>query len=178
MKNITYLFATIIVLTLTACGGGNEQVDNKVESEILKGYEELNLSEWGFNLKIMIPKSDIHGKPSVVLTERGTLEIIVGIDFGIEIMYGDGNIALLKQDLEEDLIFTSEIILEEKNALVYAQNIPDAGVQTQNHFLYRAEVGTEIFEVRDVIDSEYSSGMIEKMLESAKTIKSSNDVNL
>ena len=93
-------------------------------------------------------------------------------------MYGEADLALLKSDLQEDLVFTSEIIKEEENALVYSQNIPDAGVKTQNHFLYRAEVGIEVFEVRDVIDGEYGSGMIEKMLEAAKTIKSSNSVEV
>ena len=33
-------------------------------------------------------------------------------------------------------------------------------------------VGTEVFEIRDVIDGEYGTGMIEKMLQAAKTIKS------
>ncbi len=175
MKRVTYLFATIIALSLTACGGGAEDpVEEVVETVVLKGFEELNLSEWGFNLIVMVPKEEINGAPEVTLTERGALEIVVGLDFGIEIMYGEADIELLKMDLKEDLVFTSEIIKEEENALVYSQNIPESGVKTQNHFLYKAQVGSEVYEVRDVIDGEFGSGMIEKMLEAAKTIKSSN----
>ena len=172
MSRLTYLFAIIIALSFTACGGEEQGTDETVETVELKGYEELNLAEWGFDLTIMIPEAEIHGDPEVVLTERGALEIIVGTGFGIEIMYGEADIALLKTDLQEDLVFTSEIIKEEEKAIIYSQNIPDAGVKTQNHFLYKAEVGTEVFEIRDVIDGEYGTGMIEKMLQAAKTIKS------
>ena len=172
MKKIAYLFATIIGLTIASCGGADKPTEDTVEKVVLKGYEELNLTEWGFNLTVMVPQADIHGNPEVILTERGALEIVVGTGFGLEIMYGEADIALLKADLQEDLVFTSEIIKEEEKAIIYSQNIPDAGVKTQNHFLYKAEIGTDVFEVRDVIDGEFGSGMIEKMLEAAKTIKS------
>lgn len=173
MKRLTYLFATIIALSFTACGG-DEGTDETVEVVELKGYEELNLSEWGFDLTVMIPEAEIHGDPEVLLTERGALEIVVGLDFGLEIMFGEGDIELLKMDLKDDLVFTSEIVKEEDNAIIYTQDIPDSGVKTQNHFLYKAEVGTNIYEVRDIVDGEFGSGMIEKMLEAAKTVKSSS----
>jgi hypothetical protein len=168
MKKISYLFVTLLALTIASCGGTDQPVEEKV---VLKGYEELNLSEWGFNLNIMVPQADFYGKPKITLTERGALEIIVGLDFGIEITYGEADIALLKSDLKEDLIFTSKIIAEEENAIIYTQKIPDSGVKTQNHFLFKAEIGTEVYEVRDFVDSEYGKGMIKKMLAAAKTIK-------
>lgn len=171
MKRVAYLFATIIALSFTACGG-EEGTEDTIEVVELKGYEELNLSEWGFDLVVMVPEAEIHGAPEVVLTERGALEILVGLDFGLEIMFGEGDIELLKMDLKDDLVFISEIIKEEENAIIYTQDIPDSGVKTQNHFLYKAEVGVDVYEVRDVIDGEFGSGMIEKMLEAAKTIKS------
>jgi hypothetical protein len=172
MKRLTYLFATVIALTFTACGGGEEGTDETVETVELKGYEELNLSEWGFELTVMVPEAEIHGDPEVVLTERGALEIVVGLDFGLEIMFGEGDLELLKMDLKDDLVFTSEIVKEEDNAIIYTQDIPDSGVKTQNHFLYKAEVGTDIYEIRDIVDGEFGAGMIEKMLEAAKTVKS------
>jgi hypothetical protein len=175
MKRLTYLFTTIIVLSFSACGGEVEENEETIEVVELKGFEELNLSEWGFNLTLMVPKAEIHGDPEIVETENGALEIVVGLDFGIEIMYGEGDIKLLKMDLKDNLVFTSEIIKEEENAIIYTQDIPDSGVKTQNHFLYKAEVGADVFEVRDLVDGEFGSGMIEKMLEAAKTIKSINN---
>ena len=173
MKKVTYLFAVIVSLTIVSCGGETPVSDeNVLETVELKGFEELDLSEWGFDLTVMVPKADIHGTPEVTLTERGALEILVGLDFGLEIVFGEGDIELLKTDLKEDLVFISEILKEEESAIIYSQDIPDSGVKTQNHFLYKAVVGINTYEVREVRDGEYGAGMIEKMLSAAKTIKS------
>lgn len=177
MKQLTILFSLLSVLILTSCGGetpSDNTTENTEETVQLKGFEKLNLTEYGFNLTVMVPEAETNGPPEVVMTERGALEIIVGSDFGIEIMYGEGDLALLKMDLEEDLVFKSEIIKEEEDALIYKQDIPDSGVKTQNHFFYKAVVGNDVYEVRDVMEGEYGEGMIEKMLEAAKTIKSTN----
>ena len=88
-------------------------------------------------------------------------------------MFGEGDIEVLKTDLKEDLVFKSEVVKEEENALVYKQDIPDSGVKTQNQFFYKAVIGTDIYEVRDIMEGEYGMGMIEKMLEASKTLKSS-----
>ena len=172
MKQLAILFSILSLVAFTSCGGDTpDNTEEGTEEVVLKGFEELNLSEWGFNLTIMVPEAETNGAPEVVLTERGALEIVVGIDFGIEIMYGEGDLELLKSDLNDNLVFKSEIIKEEENALVYSQDIPDSGVKTQNHFFYKAVVGSDIYEVRDIMEGDYGSGMIEKMLEAAKTIK-------
>ena len=179
MKKGIYLLTLIAVITLTACGGSEtEKTVGNTEVVNLKGLEELNLSEYGYDLVIMVPKADISGVADVKLTERGTLEIVIGMDYGLEIMFGDGDVELLKTDLKEGLVFNTEIISEEKDALVYTQDIPDSGVKTQNHFMYRAEVGENIYEVRDIVEREYGLGMIEKMLESAKTIKAAENTKV
>jgi hypothetical protein len=177
MKKIAYLFIALTFMMVTSCGGDattDESTENTENTVELKDFEELNLEEYGFNLIVMVPKAELSGEPQVVLTERGALEVIVGSDFGLEIQFGEGDLELLKTDLKEDLVFTSEIILEEENALIYSQDIPDSGVKTQNHFLYKAVIGSETYEVRDLMDGEYGTGMIERMLSAAKTLKSSN----
>lgn len=179
MKKLSYLLLAISFTALIACGGDNsETTEETTEEQVeLKGFEQLDLTEYGFNLSVMVPAAETHGDASVVLTERGALEIAVGQDFGIEIMYGEGDIELLKTDLQDDLVFKSEIIKEEDNAIVYKQDIPDSGVKTQNHFFYKAVVGTDVYEVRDLMEGEYGEGMIEKMLEAAKTLKATNSTS-
>lgn len=171
MNAIKYFGIIFTILIFSACGG-DEQVDENPVVE-LKGYEELDLNPWGFQMVIMIPNAEENGEPLVELTERGALEIVVGQTFGIEIMFGEGDIELLKMDLKDDLVFASEIIKEEPNALIYKQDIPDSGIKTQNHFFYKSQIGTDIYEVRDLIDGTYGSGMIESMLNAAKTIRES-----
>lgn len=176
MRKIVYILASLLLMSITSCGDDKEAVENvqfeaKNNASKLKGFESLNLSEWGYNLSVKVPSADMSGAAEVVLTERGTIEIKVGSSFGIEIMYGEGDLELLKMDLKEDLVFSHEIIKEEENALIYSQDIPEAGVKTQNHFFYKATVGNDIFEVRELLDGNYSKGMIEKMLAAAKTLK-------
>lgn len=177
MKQLTILFSVLSILILTSCGGetpADNPDENTEETVQLKGFESLDLNEYGFNLSVMVPEAETNGEAQVTLTERGALEIVVGDGFGLEIMYGEGDLALLKSDLQEDLVFKSEILKEEDNALIYTQDIPDSGVKTQNHFFYKAVVGDDVYEVRDIMEGEYGSSMIEKMLEAAKTIKSTS----
>ena len=173
MKRSLYFVVIALFVSLASCGGDNsESSNNTVETpKELKGYEELDLNQWGFQMSIMVPNAEQNGESEVVLTERGALEITVGSAYGVEIMYGEGDIELLKMDLKEDLVFTSEIIKEDDNSIVYKQDIPNSGVKTQNHFFYRVQMGTDIYEVRDLIDGNYGTGMIDKMLESVSTIK-------
>jgi len=175
MKKIIYILSSFLVLGFTSCGGGEAVVEDantdKVEETKLKGYEELDLTKWGFEMTLMVPNEEENGSAVVNLTERGALEVAVGKGFGVEIMFGEGDIELLKMDLKEDLVFISEILKEEENALVYTQDIPGSGVRTQNHFFYKAQLGTNVYEVRDMVDGEYGQGMIEEMLKASKTLK-------
>ena len=61
--------------------------------------------------------------------------------------------------------------MEDENALVYTQEIPDSGVKIQNHFLYKTTINGNTYEVKDIPTRAYSSGMIDAMLESARTLK-------
>ena len=169
MKSIKYFSIIFTLLILFSCGG-DEQVVEAPPIE-LKGYEALDLNPWGFQMSVMVPNAEENGEPVVNLSERGALEIQVGQAFGIEIMFGEGDIELLKMDLKEDLVFTSNIVKEEPNAIIYTQDIPDSGIKTQNHFFYKAQIGTNVYEVRDLIDGSYGSGMIENMLNAAKTLR-------
>jgi hypothetical protein len=170
MEALKYLSVVVVLALFSACGGSSEEVVENKQIE-LKGYEELDLNPWGFEMAIMVPNAEENGEPQVTLTERGALEIIVGQTFGLEIMFGEGDIELLKMDLKDDLVFSSEIVKEEPNALIYKQDIPDSGIKTQHHFFYKAQLGVNVYEVRDLIDGSYGSAMIENMLNAAKTLR-------
>ena len=177
MKSLAYILSSFLIIGFISCGDGGTDVevaDDVIEAPVLKGYEELDLTQWGFNMTIMVPNAEVNGEPQIILTDRGALEVAVGLTFGIEIMYGEGDIELLKMDLKDDLVFSSEIIKEDENTLVYFQDIPNSGVKTQNHFFYKAVIGDDIFEIRDLMDGQYGKGMIEEMLAAAKTLKANS----
>lgn len=169
MKRVIILLIPVLFFSITSCSdsANNEETVSK-EGNRLKGFERLDLNEWGYAMSIMVPSDE--GEPEVTLMESGSLEIIVGQNFGIEINYGEGDLALLKSDLQNDLVFTSTIVSEDENTIVYSQNIENSGVKTQNHFFHRAVLGTDTYEIKDLARGEYGEKMIEKMLDAAKSL--------
>ncbi len=122
-------------------------------------------------MSVMIPDAENNGEAQVTLTNRGALEIVVGQNFGIEVIYGEGDIELLKMDLEEDLVFSSEIVKEDSTLLIYKQDIPESGIKTQHHFFYKTRIGNDIYEVRDLQGEQYGEKMIEDMIKAAQTLR-------
>ncbi|MBL4863922.1 MAG: hypothetical protein JKY63_03365 [Rhodobiaceae bacterium] len=52
-----------MTVSIVACGGESTEEISEETTEVvkLKGFEKLDLSEWGFNLTVMVPKAEIHG---------------------------------------------------------------------------------------------------------------------
>ncbi|PKP47145.1 MAG: hypothetical protein CVT95_05995 [Bacteroidetes bacterium HGW-Bacteroidetes-12] len=170
MKNTAFILLIFSFISITSCGD-KENTTEENQVVLLKGHEELNLTSWGFPMSVMVPDAENNGEAQVTLTNRGALEIIVGQNFGIEIIYGEGDIDLLKMDLEEDLVFSSEIIKEEENLLIYKQNIPESGIKTQYHFFQKVVIGSDIYEVRDLQGEQYEEKMIEDMIKAVQTLR-------
>jgi len=61
MKQIIYIFSAFLLIGFISCGGGKTKEDNTnqktAETPVLKGYEELDLSPWGFNMSVMVPNA-------------------------------------------------------------------------------------------------------------------------
>ena len=170
MKNIAFILLVFSFISFFSCDNEEKSTDEN-NIMVLKGYEELDLTQWGFPMSVMIPDAENNGEAQVTLTNRGALEIIVGQSFGIEIIYGEGDIELLKMDLEEDLVFSSEIVKEDSTLLIYKQDIPESGIKTQHHFFYKTLIGNDIYEVRDLQGEQYGEKMIEDMIKSAQTLR-------
>lgn len=169
MKNTTFLILLFSILTFISCENKTTPTE---ENQIiaLKGYEKLDLTSWGFPMTIMVPDVENNGEALVEATNRGALEIRVGKNFGMEIIYGEGDIYSFKSSLEEDPIFITKIIREDSTLLVYKQDIPDSGVKTQYHFFFKTIINNEIYEVHDLQSEQFNEKAIEDMLKAAQTL--------
>jgi hypothetical protein len=176
MKKLAYLLVvlTISILLLPACGNStddkNNDADNTVQlPEKIKKFIPFDLSPYGYNLEIYIPDS-LEGKPEAELTDWGAIILTVGSDYGIEIAYGDGDLSLLKEDLNMSDVFKSTIITEEPEGIVYKQEIPGTNI-VKHHFMVVKNFGADVFEIKDLMENDYTPAAINKMFEAAKTLR-------
>jgi hypothetical protein len=168
-------FVFIFIITSTSCGDKNnsEAADNKNEAvqlpENIKNFIPFDLSPYGYNLEIYIPDS-LQGIPNARLTDWGAIILTVGNDYGVEITYGDGDLSLLKEDLNLSDVFKSTILKEEPEGIIYKQEIPDANI-VKYHFMVVKNFGADVYEIKDFMEQDYTKVAIEKMFEAAKTLK-------
>ena len=163
-------------LIITSCGdknNTNNDDDNSSEEvqlpENIKKFVPFDLSPYGYNLEIYIPDST-QGIPEAELTDWGAIVLTVGNDYGVEINYNDGGLELLKEDLNLSDVFKSTILKEEPEGIVYKQEIPDANI-VKYHFMVVKNFGADVFEIKDLMDNDYTQSAIEKMFEASKTLK-------
>lgn len=165
---IAFLFAII-----TACGGGSNEANQEEttqEDAGTQGMIEYDLGPHGMPLTIMIP-GESEGVATVAENELGGVDIMVGNNFAISVGYGTGDIALLKSDLQNDLVYESKIQVDEPNLLVYEKNIPGAEIDAEHHFFYTTTINGEVYDVQNIAGEPFKKAAIERMVASAKTLK-------
>ena len=175
MKKLLFaLLITPVLFIIPSCGGGEENPIVDSSAMLMPGHVWLNLSKYGMEVSVQIPDSTV-GLAEVVHTNSGAVEITVGKNFGIAVLFGEGDIALLKEDLASDAVFKSEILIDEPGTLLYSRSIPDTEIEVQHHFFYTGNINNAIYEVKNLEMETYGKKAVEEMLKAAKTLKA-NDV--
>ena len=172
MKKFKLLFpALFVMITLGACGGGESTEEGQDEStESAMVGAETDLSPYGFNYVITLPDSK---SSELMLSENdwGGLDIMKGEMFMLSIAYGEGNLDLVKSDLQGDLVYKSEILEDDGDHLLYKREIPDSGMEPEYHFIYVFKAGSDIIEIQNSKDASFNEEAIRAMLMSAKSFK-------
>ncbi len=174
MKKIFFALAiTASTIFLASCGGNEESTTTT--AEIPQGMVEYDLSQHGtFGMPCLINVPDENtgkGLPEVMEGPMGGTQVIVGKDFNIEIVVGDGDMNQKKTDIAADAVFKSTYIVDEPTAILYKSEIPDAGV-VQYHIYVIIKVGNVTYEIEDVRGEEnYSEEGAKRMLEAAKSLR-------
>ena len=176
MKQLTFAFLSIVFLAFTSCGGSSESNDGQQDStEVsqssdVSGMTSLDLSPHGMDLTIMIPDESF-GKPMITENAMGGVDINVGENFGISVLFGMGDVMLMKSDLENDLVYDHNIILDKEDLLMYEKSIPESGIDPEFHFYYTTLLNGETYDVQNMTDRSFSKAAIERMIISAETLK-------
>ncbi len=165
MKKIT-LIALPVILFLASCG--NSKTEDAV---VIPGMQETKISINGNNLTLMVPDSS-KGRMEITEQSWGATEIKVGEDFNISIAEEEGDVALTKSDIAGDDVFKLQKYITDEPTMIFWEAKNPNMDDSRFHFYAIIKSGTLSYVVKDVESGEaYSQKAIEKMIESAKTIK-------
>jgi hypothetical protein len=169
MKTVlSFIFAVVVAaVTLESCGAKKSE-ETKVEAPA--GMITLDLSKYGKPFTIFVPDSTTS---RLEITEQswGALEIRAGKNFQISITEDPGDIELRKSDIKGDEInkFKSYVV-EEPNTIMWESEI----TKPEFHFYTIQKIGNSTYVFEDIKSTEsepFSKDAIQKMLDSAKSIK-------
>lgn len=174
MKKFAYLLMLPLALLFTQCGDGNGNGEDGTEETVDLGRtEDIDLNEYGYPMVISVPKSgDVDSSYTIQELDWGALEIRVGMNFAIQISGGDGDMALAKEDIDGELIYESNYVVDEPDAILYSltnKMAPDMDVSFRFFVIKRD--GAHAYEIRSIVDEGYSEGATTKMFNIAKAIK-------
>lgn len=173
MKKIKYIIP-VFISALIACGGGGEPAaeseENGTEATETMSGAETDLTEYGMPFSIVVPDAG-SGQVEIKANDWGGVEIVKGEGYMMSIAYGEGDIDMLKFDMGEDLVYSSEIIEEGENFVFYKREIPESGMAPEYHFMVVYMMDGEAIELTNMKDVIFGEEAARKMLNSAKTFK-------
>ncbi len=174
MKKLLYILP-IALLPVLSCGGGGEQTESEEGTAEETSVEaeatgvSTDLSEFGMDYSIILPdKSNV--ETVIASNDWGGIDIKQGEGFILSIEYGEGDIDLLKFDMEDDLVYKYEILDEGENYLVYKREIEGSGMDPEYHFMYVIRLEGDAIEVQNSKDVTFSEESISAMLSAAKSM--------
>ena len=172
MKKLLY-YIPVMALALMSCGGGENTPEGEATTENaeaeMKGVS-ADLSEYGMDLTITLPEKP-NLQTEIMANDWGGIEIRQGDHFMMTIAYGEGDLDLMKFDLNEDLVYKSEILDESADHLLYKRVIEGADLEAEHHFVYVFRAGNEVIEIQNSKDATFTEEDARAMLQSARTVK-------
>ena len=128
---------------------------------------ETDLTPYGMPISIMIPDST-KGKAEITEQSWGAVEIKVGKSFQVSISEGEGDVSLMKSDIAgNDINKFKRYVKDEPALLFYESEI----TQPEFHFYTVVKSENTSYTVEDIKGEIFSEKDVERMIESAKSIK-------
>lgn len=178
MKKLLLCLAVAALSLGAGCNGNGSSESTEggstttSESDIAPGLVEYDLSAHGLPLLIQVPDTS-KAEPNIEYNNMGKLAVRIGKEFQIQIGE-EPDMELKRMDLSEDLVFTSTMISEQPNFILYKSEVADAdaGVAPRYHFYLVLEIDGVAYEISDIDEGEpFDEAPIEEMLRCAQTIK-------
>ena len=169
MKKLFFIPAVFVTLAVTGCG--NSDTNNSTADTIPQGMVAADLSKYEIPVLINVPDSTI-GPLVITADPQGGANVNVGKNFCINIVEGEGNMEIRKNDVKNDAIRKFiKYVIEDRNTIVWEWQIE--GQTSEFHFYSIVKAGDKSFEVSDVAVGEeiFSEKSVVQMLDAARSIR-------
>ncbi len=166
MKTLIVLSSIIILFVgLNACQNGQTAEKQSDTNQVLNPNDSLFIiNEGGFSFGIVLPKDLMIANTPVVKFNgaTGDMHIQCGDEFWIVASMENTDMNKIKSQLGDDILFTSKIIEETSNSLLYQRNLPDGSEYDYN---YRSicQLGDKKYTFRTCEEGEFSLGSVNRM---------------
>lgn len=166
MKNLTLLLSSVFMIAaLYSCQNDQKTATTSNAAVTLNQNDSLfMINQGGYSFEIIMPKDImIANAPSIQLNNAtGDLHIQCGEQFWIIASMEKTDLAKIKSTLGEDMLFTSKIIEETNNSLLYQRNLPDGAAYDYN-FRSICELGEKSYTFRTCEEGEFSLENVNRM---------------
>ena len=169
MKKALILFAAPVILFIASCGGP------KVEEEvILPGMMKVEFSVAGDVLSMIIPDST-KGKLDIVEQSWGATEIKIGSHFQISVEQLEGDVPLVKSDIDGDDVFELQQYIIDKPSIIFWEAKIPIMPSSNFHFYSVSQVANKSYIMKDIeCGLAYTEAEVQTMVDASKTLKIKN----
>lgn len=174
MKNLalSIAIASCLFFVQSCSDESQKQPENSIA---LQPNDSLfHVNEGGYNFNIILPKDMmIDNVPSIsVNSATGELNLHLGNQFWIVASLEKADIASIKAELNEDMLFTSRIVEESNNSIMYQRILPD-GTEYDYSFKCSNEVGGKPYFFRTCEEGEFNMENVGRMKQAISTVHTS-----
>ncbi len=173
----------LMILVLFACNIGAPELSVEVAKtdppSSNEGLSPLNLSDYGDFKEIMVPNRNRSGVDASAMMDdlSGYVTITAGKGFRILLREEPTTLEDIKQELENDLMWSNDVEPHDEHSIVIERSLPD-GSMTNFHFAaVLPGVGSNIVLRSDPM-SEFTEKQVKRMLSSAMTLTSAEGLAL
>ena len=173
MKKITLLAGIITtVVAFEACNSSETQAP-KAENQITLNPNDslFTVNEAGYNFQIALPKDlMIANSPQIEVNEAtGELNIRLGEQFWIVATQEKVDMAAIKHELEEDMLFTNKVVEESNNSVLFQRILPD-GTTYDYSYQSLSEISGKPYVFRTSEEGEFSMESVNRMRQAISSV--------
>lgn len=127
-RKVLSMIVVALVLINQSCDTTPKQAEEQIQSKAQSSNDSLfKVNEGGYDFAIYLPKDlMIENTPEIIFNgATGDLHIRIGEQFWIVASQEKKDIAAIKSEIEENMLFTSRIIEENGTSVLYQRLLPD-----------------------------------------------------